>query len=405
MLVCRVLYDADGNVNQGSYPAQFDAENRLINVNNGSVATYVYDANGRRIEKITPGGNQVHYFYDEEGHVLVEVNQSGAGIKGYAYMAGQHAVEFTTQTYFIHTDHLGSTRTVSNYLGGVTDKMDYLRYGEQIAGGTFTTHKFTGYERDAEAGLDYAQARYYAYGAGRFVTPDPTGIFLGNLNDPQTLNLYAYVRNNPTSLTDPTGLDIGCDPDFGCGGCDPILGCGGCDPFFGCGGGDGGSEPPPPIYTPIPGSSPNPPNGTLTSDDPFSGETNGSGIPTLGLPGTLLGCTYGSGGCGGMINSWTAEGGFSIQITVWGLAIQGFYGLAIDQHLHLAIYRGGGGGIGLGAKVSTGISVSASNGNSVCPLGGPFTKVRGTAGAVAGGTVEVFTANGDAAGGVVVGAV
>jgi hypothetical protein len=102
--------------------------------------------------KSPPGGQQIHYFYDEDGHVLVEVNQSGAGIKGYAYMAGQHVVEFTTQTYFIHTDHLGSTRTVTNYLGGVTDKMDYLPYGEQIAGGTFTTHKFTGYERDAESG-------------------------------------------------------------------------------------------------------------------------------------------------------------------------------------------------------------------------------------------------------------
>jgi uncharacterized protein RhaS with RHS repeats len=50
---------------------------------------------------------------------------------------------------------------------------------------------------------------------GRFMTPDPLG---GHLEDPQTLNKYAYVRNNPTTLTDPTGLDIwltGCGKDSG----------------------------------------------------------------------------------------------------------------------------------------------------------------------------------------------
>jgi len=54
----------------------------------------------------------------------------------------------------------------------VTDALDYLPYGEQIAGGTFTTHKFTGYERDAESGLDYAAARYYSSSLGRFMSVD-----------------------------------------------------------------------------------------------------------------------------------------------------------------------------------------------------------------------------------------
>jgi len=40
---------------------------------------------------------------------------------------------------------------------------------------------------------------------GRFMQPDPVG---GHNDDPQTLNRYAYVRNNPLSLTDPTGLDF-----------------------------------------------------------------------------------------------------------------------------------------------------------------------------------------------------
>jgi RHS repeat-associated protein len=49
------------------------------------------------------------------------------------------------------------------------------------------------------------RARYYGSALGRFTSPDPLG---GHYEDPQTLNKYAYVRNNPLTLTDPTGLDI-----------------------------------------------------------------------------------------------------------------------------------------------------------------------------------------------------
>jgi RHS repeat-associated protein len=62
--------------------------------------------------------------------------------------------------------------------------------------------KFTGKERDSESGLDNFGARYDSSSIGRFMTPDPLG---GHYEDPQTLNKYAYVRNNPTTLTDPTG--------------------------------------------------------------------------------------------------------------------------------------------------------------------------------------------------------
>ncbi len=70
-------------------------------------------------------------------------------------------------------------------------------------------YKFTGKERDAESGLDNFGARYNSSQYARFMTPDPMG---GKLADPQTLNKYPYVRNNPLTLTDPTGLyTIGCN--------------------------------------------------------------------------------------------------------------------------------------------------------------------------------------------------
>lgn len=200
-------YDNDGNLTAATSPYQYDAEDRITQFNNGPSyggANYVYDANGCRIEKVTSGG-QVHYFYDENGHVIVETDQGGNWTKEYVYMGGQPVAEFSGgQTYFIHADHLGSTRTVTNYAGSVTDGLDYLPYGEQIAGGSFTTHKFTGYERDSISGLDYANARYYNYTLGRFMSVDPAP---GDITDPQGLNRYAYVRNNPLSLIDPTGQE------------------------------------------------------------------------------------------------------------------------------------------------------------------------------------------------------
>jgi len=72
----------------------------------------------------------------------------------------------------------------------------------------FSPSRCTGKERDAESGLDYMEARYYASTMGRFMSPDPLG---GHLEDPQTLNRYAYARNNPLIYTDTTGLDFNLD--------------------------------------------------------------------------------------------------------------------------------------------------------------------------------------------------
>ncbi len=70
-------------------------------------------------------------------------------------------------------------------------------------------NKFTGKERDTESGNDYFGARYYASSMGRFMSPDDFG---GHMEDPQTLNRYSYVGNNPLSRTDPDGHDfyLGC---------------------------------------------------------------------------------------------------------------------------------------------------------------------------------------------------
>ena len=85
----------------------------------------------------------------------------------------------------------------------------------------FSRYRYTGKERDSESGNDYFGARYYASSMGRFMSPDFTGADDGppeavpysDLSDPQSLNLYAYVMNNPLVRIDPDGH--GCN-GWGC---------------------------------------------------------------------------------------------------------------------------------------------------------------------------------------------
>jgi RHS repeat-associated protein len=76
-------------------------------------------------------------------------------------------------------------------------------------------YKFNGKERDSESGLDMFGARYYGSSLGRFMTPDwetkPTDVPYANFGNPQSLNLYSYVNNNPTTTRDPDGHVAGVD--------------------------------------------------------------------------------------------------------------------------------------------------------------------------------------------------
>lgn len=78
--------------------------------------------------------------------------------------------------------------------------------------------KFIGAELDSETGLYHMGRRYYSPALGRFLQPDPIYIEAHRLADPQQLNLYGYARNNPTTLSDPTGLDVklNCDNAQNC---------------------------------------------------------------------------------------------------------------------------------------------------------------------------------------------
>jgi RHS repeat-associated protein len=105
----------------------------------------------------------------------------------------------------------------------------YYPYGQEKPSATTNgTEKFTGYMRDSETGLDYADQRYHSPGTGRFLTPDP---WPGSVHarDPRSWNKYAYTHGDPINRIDPTGtVEIdGCDPDEDPWDCDGGGGGGG----------------------------------------------------------------------------------------------------------------------------------------------------------------------------------
>ncbi|HLJ85999.1 MAG TPA: RHS repeat-associated core domain-containing protein [Candidatus Angelobacter sp.] len=206
--VAPYQYDAAGNlIHDASHSYTYDAENRLIAVDGGSTASYIYDAEGRRVRK-TVNNLWTDFIYDPTGNVIAEYEnyQGSAPIWSMEYMrlGGLLIAEYTNRTtYFFHQDHLGSTRLMTNLDKTIYDSMDYLPFGEQILGGSGTTHKFTGKERDGETNLDYFGARYHGSSMGRFMSFDSLNTL--DLSHPQKLNRYTYANNNPLANIDVGG--------------------------------------------------------------------------------------------------------------------------------------------------------------------------------------------------------
>src|SRR3989339_2114045 len=115
--------------------------------------------------------------------------------------------------YYFHDDHLGGASVVTDEEGDVTAVYDYYPYGETYREVVYdedfdNSRKFTDQEEDSETGLYYCGARYYGVGVGRFHSQDPAVYderLLENLANPQALNTYSYVLNNPVKYTDPSG--------------------------------------------------------------------------------------------------------------------------------------------------------------------------------------------------------
>ena len=118
-------------------------------------------------------------------------------------------------TQYWHKDHLGSINVATDDSAAVQERLEYEPFGKRrYPNGTTDvpgtlksslTHRgFTGHEELDEVGLVHMNGRVYDPSIGRFASADP---FVQAPFNPQSLNRYSYVINNPLSLTDPTGYE------------------------------------------------------------------------------------------------------------------------------------------------------------------------------------------------------
>ncbi|HMU34919.1 MAG TPA: RHS repeat-associated core domain-containing protein [Pyrinomonadaceae bacterium] len=202
-------YDANGSLTANAAGERFgyDAEGHqteFFNANNsGSTpdGTYAYDGEGKRVKKETSSETTI-FVYDAAGKVVAEYSTTLATVQQVSYL---------TQ------DHLGSPRVTTNENGEVTNRKDFAAFGEEVvsaqrvSGNKYAStpdevrQDYTGYEKDEESGLEFAQARYYNPTHGRFTSVDPLTAS-ATIRNPQTLNRYSYALNSPYKFTDPLGL-------------------------------------------------------------------------------------------------------------------------------------------------------------------------------------------------------
>jgi RHS repeat-associated protein len=228
-------YDPDGDMTADTvYNYTYDAEHRISTASGmaGGPYCYTYDVYGVRVMKSHASGGSctgtvtvdMLYWRDNSGYTIAETDGTGSSTNSnyneYVFFAGRRIAEsnpYSSSVYYYFVDQLGSTRVVTTATGTACYEVDYLPYGAENTPAGFTNtaactprYRFTGYERDLEtaagtsAGNDYAFARYYNSRLGRFMSGDPLD---GDITDPQTLNRYAYARNNPINFMDPFGMD------------------------------------------------------------------------------------------------------------------------------------------------------------------------------------------------------
>jgi RHS repeat-associated protein len=185
--------------------------------------TYVYDESGRRVAK-TNGTDGTIYWNSAAG-VLMETDLKGNPLREYVFLDGIRVAVITngsggTVAYYLG-DFLGSAAVVADSSGNLLNESDYTPHGRErvIQAKLADDNKYAGMEQDAETDLLDFGARYKDSGYGRFLTPDwsfaPVAVPFAHDGNPQSLNLYAYAANNPTSSRDPDGHD---DPYYSSSG-------------------------------------------------------------------------------------------------------------------------------------------------------------------------------------------
>jgi RHS repeat-associated protein len=186
----------------------WNAESEIKTANS---VNYTYDGDGNRVQK----SNGKIYWYGAGTEILDESDASGNITDEYVFFGGKRVAHRSVSSgniFYYAEDLLGSSRAMVQ--AGQTipcyDADFYPYGGEKVVTSTCPqNYKFEGKERDTETGNDDFGARYYSSVYGRWLSPDwssvPAPVPYAHLNNPQTLNLYAMVEDNPETFADLDG--------------------------------------------------------------------------------------------------------------------------------------------------------------------------------------------------------
>jgi RHS repeat-associated protein len=220
-------------------------------IKGNKTASYCYDANGNRIAddgkllyytafnlpyKIVKGQHIVEFAYgpEQERYQQRETGPGGLSITTYIdgiyervekgnalehkHYIGDHALVITSamgpsREQYLHRDHLGSLVAISDALGNVIEQLSFDPWGQRVEPKTLdallnyspkvTSRGFTFHEHLDGVELIHMNGRIYDPLIGRFLSPDPV---IQEVFNPQNLNGYSYVLNNPLSYIDPSGF-------------------------------------------------------------------------------------------------------------------------------------------------------------------------------------------------------
>ena len=248
-------YDAAGNLMKdaagNSY--SYDAEGNVTQVTGTSVGTvkYTYDGLNQRV-RVDKGSSYQEYNFNQQGQ-RVSIWNGTTNLQGQYYLNGQTAAYYTGGSlHFQHKDWLGTERIRTTSSGSLEGRFMQLAFGDgyQVTSGSDTDDAhFASLDYDAPMQTSHAQFRELDTTHGRWMSPDPyDGSY--SIFNPQSLNRYSYVLNNPLALVDPLGMEdpSGCDngDDDDGGGCNPggDQGDPGGDPGNSDPGGDPGNSDP-----------------------------------------------------------------------------------------------------------------------------------------------------------------
>ena len=215
------IYDENGNMTSGpdfTDPLEvaersivYNADNMPVSIAhikgaNTEITDFVYDEDGVRSKKVLQNGICTYYISNEFEVI------DGTATKYVFAGSIRIAMISSSGIQYFHKDHLGSSSVITNTNGEKVKTTEHMPFGHireemiHIAGMDTSNYKYTDQELDPETGLYNYNARLYNPVLGIFITPDT---IVPDPYDPQTLNRYAYCRNNPLIYVDPSGQILG----------------------------------------------------------------------------------------------------------------------------------------------------------------------------------------------------